>query len=512
MNCITARTPQILAVVVILALIKMLVRKRKVKPEFPGPIPYPILGNLLDLARAGGFNSAFFRELHKKHGAVCAFSLGFSKPNLSISRCRTVMQVYQKTRDRPIETEWFLGFLGKENLLFQHGPAVARLRKRYTSMLSGAKVLERVHLTASTHFQKLAKSWEQKEVDVFKAVGSALYDIMGEVLFGSAWSTSEKGPKIYSLHKHLIQNADNFVVYRGIGVNPVWSAEYRDYEAKTLEWHSLVQSLLETKMEEVLQAKAKANDFEETPKDVLTVLAQAVVADDENFPKGMAVSTLCGFLNGAYDTTHSTLVWALFHLAKHVRTQEKVRLEIQDKMGIPEKSTALKARSLVYLDAFLRESMRLMPTVPVNQRCNLEEGFEVDVPRNPDFPSGKLEVPKNTNVNIPMDLVFKDPECFGPDVDAFRVERFLGDSEKARTARKFCTAFGAFGRKCVGSSFALAELRAILVVLLQDYEIRLGRPDIDVLPKLEAGVNQPSTPIPLRFSPLPQTKTQRRKG
>ena len=99
----------------------------------------------------------------------------------------------------------------------------------------------------------------------------------------------------------------------------------------------------------------------------------------------MAISTLIGFLNGAYDTTHATTDWLLFHLAKYPDVQRRVQQEIDSNVK-GDRVTLEEARSLTYLRAVISESMRIRTTVPVNQRVNLTDDVT--------FGDGKYVVPK----------------------------------------------------------------------------------------------------------------------
>ena len=211
------------------------------------------------------------------------------------------------------------------------------------------------------------------------------------------------------------------------------------------------------------------------------------------FSRALAISTLIGFLNGAYDTTHATTDWLLFHLAKYPDVQRRVQQEIDSNVK-GDRVTLEEARSLTYLRAVISESMRLRTTVPVNQRVNLTDDVT--------FGDGKYVVPKGVNVNLPMALTFRCPAHFpGPkDASEFCPERFLGKSDDASTCSRSHTAFGAQRRMCVGFTFALAELLAITVCMMRRYNAELFHDDEKGPMKIEAGVNQPDGTLRLRFT------------
>jgi len=201
------------------------------------------------------------------------------------------------------------------------------------------------------------------------------------------------------------------------------------------------------------------------------------------FSRERAISTMCGFLNGAYDTTHVTTLWLFYHFAKYPETQDKVYQEMIQVCGAPDKMPNLdKLRECEYLNAFIMESMRMRATVPVNQRVNPDEDVEI---------AGYV-IPKGTNVNIAVSVQFTYEKYYGPKTKEFRPERFIGNSPEAETARKSWAAFGQHSRMCVGFTFALVELKCVIYSVLTKRIVKLENPDEPGLTKFEAGVGAPT--------------------
>lgn len=244
-------------------------------------------------------------------------------------------------------------------------------------------------------------------------------------------------------------------------------------------WRNLVGSLIEERREQL------ARDPKKYESGAITLIIQSV--DEKTgkpfFSKERGISTLCGFLNGAYDTTHSTTFWLFYHLAKNPELQDKVYQELIQVVGPADKMPDLDLiRKCEYLHAFIMESMRLRVTVPVNQRVNLEEDVTV----------GGYVVPKGTNINIPMGVQHQEEAYFGARTKEFRPERFLGDSPEAEKARRAWAAFGQGSRMCIGFTFALVELKCMLYTVLTKRIVRLENPNEPGDFMLEAGVNQPA--------------------
>uniref|UniRef100_A0A7S2W929 Cytochrome P450 n=1 Tax=Mucochytrium quahogii TaxID=96639 RepID=A0A7S2W929_9STRA len=463
-------------------LIRFFVWRNRMLERFNGPKANPVLGNLGDLADAGGFNEVFFERLHDKYGPIARFFIGPSL-NISVVDPAAQMEVYQKCPSRPPETALFLGYLGKDNLLFTHGEMVKKMRLRYGKMISAVSQLRKVHDVTRERFVNVMKAWgDAGPVDLFKEMGPVLYDVMGTVIFNIPWSETKEGPEIYRLHKYLIENANHWVFYP---VSPIWNPKYREYLQVIRDWRAVCGQLLDQRRAAIASnPKQYADDLS-----ALTMLVTETNSDGTPFfTEHRAVSSLCGFLNGAYDTTHSTAFWLLFNLACNHGSQLKLIQELDRVIGHEEPSVE-QLRSCEYLDAVINESMRIRCTVPVNQRVNLDEDVVV---------AGHV-IPKGTNINIPMFRTFKETEYFGPATDKFIPERFLGSSPAAEKARRSIMAFGARKRMCVGFTFALVELKCILATVFQHHSVHLVNPVEKGTFMIEAGVNQPDRKFPLEF-------------
>lgn len=482
----------VLKVVVLFLIVKLaryLKWRRSINRRIPGPPDNLMMGASMELYRAGlndfwGFNPKLFKSLFSRYGKVARFWLPGTGLFVCFSDPADIAEMNNKARARPALTETLLPFLGKENLLFQKGDMIKKLRLRYGKMVNGRDTLESVHTTSIEMLSKRTRHWaEGKPVDLHGELGPLIYDIMGKVLFGGSWSQHESGQTIRKLHVYLIE----------------WSSRYGMKVLKTPSWRNFCRSfsdmsgyfkaikdlrkvcgdMIDRRREDIRKnPKAYAND-----KTALTMLVTDPVSEADKkpfFSKNLAISTMLGFLNGAYDTTHSTVFWVMYHLARHQETQEKLIKELDGQFRGKQPDVD-ECRRFKFLDAVIKESMRIRPTVPIGMRVPEE-----------DVTIGGHEIPKGSTLLPFLDLKEGTEKYFGKDTENFRPERFLGESSEATTARNTIDRFGGGVRMCVGMTFALAELNAIVTSVLQHYTIHLadpGMPEPEII--YEAGVYQP---------------------
>lgn len=166
---------------------------------------------------------------------------------------------------------------------------------------------------------------------------------------------------------------------------------------------------------------------------------------------------LITILIAGHETTALALSWALVDIAERPELEDRLCDELrQITAGAPPEAEQLV--SLEYLDATIRESLRLRPVVPFVVRKTMQPFALVDR----EYPAGVVLCPCSY-------LVHQREELY-PQPSVFRPERFL--------ERKFGPhewfPFGGGNRICLGMPFALYEMKVSLATVLS--QVRLSRP------------------------------------
>jgi cytochrome P450 len=186
--------------------------------------------------------------------------------------------------------------------------------------------------------------------------------------------------------------------------------------------------------------------------DILAMLLDA--RDEEGRPMTDAElrDELMTLLVAGHETTATMLCWALDFVLGDARVLDRLRHEVAGG-GDPAQGE--------YLDAVLKEVLRLRPVIPAVGR-KLAAPMEI---AGWELPAGTLVVPA-------LSVTHRLP-AFYPDPTAFRPERFL--DKKPDPYAWF--PFGGGIRRCLGMAFALYELKVVLSTVVSRARLRRARPE-----------------------------------
>jgi cytochrome P450 len=115
-----------------------------------------------------------------------------------------------------------------------------------------------------------------------------------------------------------------------------------------------------------------------------------------------------------------------------------------------------------YLDAVVKESLRVRPVIPGVGRVVRGESFRL----------GDYVIPAGVEINPSIRMIHRRGDLY-PDPASFRPERFLGpDPPDTYT----WVPFGGGTRRCLGASFALMEMRIVVRRVLERTVLRPAEP------------------------------------
>jgi len=197
-----------------------------------------------------------------------------------------------------------------------------------------------------------------------------------------------------------------------------------------------------------------------------TLMANMMRYNELHLNEDLIVSQMRTIVSAGYETVSAIVAWMLYEIAVNPEFQAKLREEI---CMVPDHSFDDLNCRLPLLDAALKETLRLHPPILENHH---EATEAVTIPLSePILETGEsqLVVPKGTLIAIPVNVLQRDPAFWGKDADLFRPNRWL---EKANGSGQELLAFSAGPRSCIGKSFATAEIKCLIVTLIQQFSFQ----------------------------------------
>ncbi|XP_065167464.1 cytochrome P450 9e2-like [Atheta coriaria] len=175
------------------------------------------------------------------------------------------------------------------------------------------------------------------------------------------------------------------------------------------------------------------------------------------------------FFVAGFDTISSSLSFISYEMALHQEIQQRLREEIDETLEKCNGHLTYDALiGMKYMDMVISESLRKWPPALFTDR--LPTGT-YKIQKSPDFPDepDELVLNETSSVSIPIYPIHNDPE-FYPHPEVFDPERFNDDNKKNIKPYTYLP-FGLGPRSCIGSRFALMELKVLFFHLLQQFEI-----------------------------------------
>ncbi|KAK9109024.1 hypothetical protein Sjap_017084 [Stephania japonica] len=174
-------------------------------------------------------------------------------------------------------------------------------------------------------------------------------------------------------------------------------------------------------------------------------------------------STCLNLILGMTDTTMVTLTWAISLLLNNRPALKKVQEELKAQVGNDRHVDESDVKNLVYLQAVIKEVLRLYPPEPLSGPRETLQDCEV----------AGYHVPRGTRLIVNLWKIHRDPSTWEDPME-FRPERFLMKHRHVDVWGQQHFEFMPFGsgrRSCPGVSFEVQVLPLILARLIHSFEM-----------------------------------------
>ncbi|KAJ7165920.1 cytochrome P450 [Mycena filopes] len=210
-------------------------------------------------------------------------------------------------------------------------------------------------------------------------------------------------------------------------------------------------------------------------KSIIGLLMKAELADAElHMSQEEVVAQMNVLLLAGYETTSVSLTWALIELAKCPAAQDALRNEL-DRFSGADPSWDQLVSELPYLDATVLEILRLHPPVSETLRMAIHDDvvpLSTPIVTRSGETVSSITIAKGSIISEPIRCVNRSEAFWGPDAKEFKPERWIGDitvPAKDFLGHRHLLTFHDGPRICLGKSFALAEFKAVLSVLVRNF-------------------------------------------
>nr|GMD80212.1 cytochrome P450 CYP82D47-like [Ipomoea batatas] len=479
-------------------------RSSQKPPEAGGA--WPIIGHLHLLAAP---RPAFkiLADMADKYGPIFRLRLGAHQV-LVVSDSRIVKECFTTndralaSRPKAIASE-IMGYnyamlgLAPYGHYWRHARKVVMLELLSNRRL---EVLRRVwESEVRSYTQEIYRSWardknesEDVKLDMKEWFGKLTMDIMTKMLFGQQYE--EDGNQTVVTIRRFFDLLGASVV----GDYLPWLRwlDIGGHEKAMKETVKEMDSLMDGWIQE---HKRKRNTKSKEEEDFMDGLLSSFHGDEddkdipEHFDADTIVKATCmAVLLAATDTTTITLTWALSLILNNYGVLEKIRAELDISVGRERHVNQCDLNNLTYLQAVVKETLRLYPPSPL-----LLPHESID-----DCMVSGYYIQKGTRILVNVSKIHRDPD-FWSNPNVFRPERFLSEHKEidVRGNHFELIPFGSGRRMCPGISLGLQVVELTLASLIHGFDLkRISDEPIDMTEGIGL-TNMKATPLYALFTP-----------
>ena len=343
--------------------------------------------------------------------------------------------------------------LGSRSILLLDEAEHLRHRRLLLPPFHGERMLRYEQIMAEATRRELATWQEGETIEMLPRMQAITLEVIMRAVFGIEDGLGKERLRV--LLRTMLQQTTNM---RQMALSLILGPDSERLQQRLDE----VLSPVDEELYRVIAEHRRAPDLEER-EDILSMLLLARDEDGQPLSDEELRDELMTLLLAGHETTASSLSWAFEQLTQKPQTLERLTEELRE--GDDE----------AYVDAVIQETMRLRPVLPIVIRV-LKEPITVG--------QGRFRLPAGTRVAPAIILVHLRDDIY-PEPFEFRPERFIETPPGTYT----WIPFGGGMRRCVGSAFALFEMRAVLRAVLKTFDIeavggpeRIARRSLTIVP------------------------------
>uniref|UniRef100_H0Y2B2 Cytochrome P450 n=1 Tax=Otolemur garnettii TaxID=30611 RepID=H0Y2B2_OTOGA len=443
----------------------------------PGPIPLPIVGNILQLNTKNISKS--LSMLGKDYGPVFTVYFGM-KPTVVLYGYKAVKEALIDRFSKRLSGQgsYELTFLLISNLrigiVFSNGKKWKHTRcfslMVLRNMGMGKKTIEDRIQEEALYLVELLRKTNASPCDPTSILSCVPCNVICFVIFQTRFDHSDQ--KFQNFIKYFHENCEILStpwiqLYNAFPLLHYLPGCHKDFFKNFAHQKEFILG--------------KIKEHQETldinnPRDFIDYFLIKMEKEKHNkeseFTMENLVITILDLFGAGTDTMSTTMRYGLLLLLKHPEIAAKVQKEIHHVIG-RHRSPCMQDRSCMpYTDAVVHEIQRYIDLIPTILPHAVTQ----------DMQFREFLIPKGTNILIHLSSVLHDEKEF-PNPERFDPGHFLDESGNFKKSDYFMP-FSAGKRICAGESLARMELFLILTSILQNFTLKplVDPKDIDVTP------------------------------
>nr|WGJ64302.1 CYP82D-1 [Lysionotus pauciflorus] len=208
-------------------------------------------------------------------------------------------------------------------------------------------------------------------------------------------------------------------------------------------------------------------------------------------PDTVIKTTCLAMVSGGTDSITIGLVWALSLLLNNPNDLKRAYEELDTVVGREKRLNESDIQNLVYLQAIVKETLRLYPALPLPGREFTE-----------DCTVGGYHIPKGTRLIVNLWKLHRDPNVWAEEPSSFRPERFLTSNPSTAGAQHFeYIPFGAGRRMCPAMNFGVQMLHLVLADFLHAFDVTTPNDEMVDMTEGTGLTNMKVTPLRVLVAP-----------
>ncbi|EGE79609.2 cytochrome P450, variant [Blastomyces dermatitidis ER-3] len=316
-------------------------------------------------------------------------------------------------------------------------------------------------LKADELSSSLGAEFENSEtgtIEISSLISKTALDIIGQAILGLELDghpfASELGPCYHTIFSSTTMSRVMLVLNAWVPIRRLLPMRTnREYVNANTKIKQILKKHVQQQVHEIRSLQSEGS--RPSNKDLLALIIQEQLKRCGECAEDEIVDHLRTFLAAGLETVGTTLMWAFHALASHQDVQDCLRSEINAlNYGKPNGLKYSDICNMEFLDHFVKEVLRCYPP----STCTMREAIhDISI-------CGQL-IPSGTTVLMFPVMPQSNCTIWGRDPEKFDPDRWKALPPSARDGYAF-QAFNTGARACLGKSFALLEVKVLVMKLV----------------------------------------------